>query len=189
MRLMINDQFEIIDYAGDKPIFKGEFPNEDQNISIHLLRDEVKFSILMQISQLELSESIKLKTENTYPIKGIGIIKVEKQDQNKKIFSVNISSEKQESNYQTKYYPFPKNKKRTTSLLSTSEQFENFFDKIEKVNIELDKRGKINEELLSLNKQLLLKDKLLERSKNNIEALLNNNLQAFILVDTFYSSF
>lgn len=185
MRLIINDQFEVIEYTGDSPIFQGETPDHKHSFSIHLLKDDVKYSILNQISQLEL----KLNTENPISLKGVGIIKVEKQKQkdNEKTYSVNILSETEVSNLKNESYRISDEQNRTTSLLSTNLQFERFFDKIEKVNLELDKRNQINSELLSLNKQLLLKDELLERNKNNVEALLNNNLQAFILVDTFYS--
>jgi PAS domain S-box-containing protein len=118
----------------------------------------------------------------------ISNIKVEiKRNTPVKTYVITFSEKKTENNTNIGKLETTGNVKLIQPALSTNVQFERFFNRIEKVNLELDKRQKLNSELHALNKQLILKDQLLETNKNNIEALLNNNLQAFVLVDTFYS--
>lgn len=192
MHLHINDQFQVIECNECLPLLKQNNTTPETPFSIHLFKDQFKYLILNIISQLELSNNVGI-TLNQAELKNHGIdefksvkVGIRKKTQDKE-YIVIISKKTNEGVVNYKKYQPNEDLNKIKPLLSTNIQFERFFNRIEQVNIELDKRNKINAELISLNKQLLLKDQLLERNKNNVEALLNNNLQAFILVDTFYS--
>jgi PAS domain S-box-containing protein len=191
MHLHLDHHFQITEFSESEVLLKDGNGIPKTPFSIHLLKDKFKFLIIHHVSQLELSDNLSI-TLNQLELKSKGVnefhkIKVAllKNTENKE-YLIDISVQKN-SGVDYKKYDKGAVLKVNEPNPSTSNQFELFFNRIEQVNTELDKRNKKNEELISLNKQLLLKDQLLERNKNNVEALLNNNLQAFILVDTFYS--
>ena len=193
MHLNINDKFQITEYNEISSLLKVDDSSQKTPFSIHLLKDKFKFLILSTISFLELSEN-ESTTLNQMELEKQGVhefekIKIDIKENNRsKEYLVVISEKSNEIETKKNTHQQQDNIDTIKSPVSTSDQFERFFTRIDQVNEELDKRNKINEELISLNKQLLLKDQLLERNKNNVEALLNNNLQAFVLVDTFYLS-
>lgn len=192
MHLHLNDQFQIIECYNSSSLLKEDSTVPEIPFSIHLLNDKIKFLLIHNISQLELSKSTGLTlNEDILKYQGLDEFKKIKigirTKSHEKEYIIILSKKSTEDNTDYKKYQPKEELSRIQPLLSTNIQFERFFNRIEQVNTELERRNKINAELISLNKQLLLKDQLLERNKNNVEALLNNNLQAFVLVDTFYS--
>ncbi|MEX2485854.1 MAG: PAS domain-containing protein [Brumimicrobium sp.] len=183
LNLDIDENFQIVSIKGELDLWKKTSEIKSLPISINLLQSKVKHILLYGISKMELSGIFKLTLDSNFirmhQLNGFNTITfnlIIKED--KKVFKVSLVNLKESV---SDISEFSQLKQKTNS------QFKSFFERIEKVNSEIDRRNKVNNELVSLNKQLLLKDQLLERNKNNVEALLNNNLQAFILVDTFYS--
>jgi PAS domain-containing protein len=192
MHIHINDQFQITECSESKSLLKEDIIAPDVPFSIHLLKDKLKFLLLNNISQLELLKDSQLIL-NQNDLNNTGFKEFEQIEfeirlkAQKKEYVVTISEKSSKDNNKHKKLQSEEKTTKIKPLISTNKQIERFSDRIDQVNTELDKRNKVNEELISLNKQLLLKDQLLERNKSNVEALLNNNLQAFVLVDTFYS--
>lgn len=192
MHLHLNENFQVIDCDNCSSLLPEGSKIPETPFSIHLLKDKFKFFLLQYISQLELQKNIAIvlnqKTLNQESFGEFDKIKIGIRSKTEsKEYVVLFSKKTEEENTDHKKYKPKDDINNIKPLLSTNNQFERFFNRIEQVNTELERRSKLNNELISLNKQLLLKDQLLERNKNNVEALLNNNLQAFVLVDTFYS--
>ena len=192
MHLHLNENFQVIECNNCSSLLLEGNNIPETPFSIHLLNDKLKFLILENISKLELNKNVTTTLDSkTLEQKGFDAfekIKIGVRSKNdSKEYVVLINRKKEEEPKEHEKYKPKDDLNKVNPLLSTNLQFERFFNRIEQVNTELERRNKLNNELISLNKQLLLKDQLLERNKNNVEALLNNNLQAFILVDTFYS--
>ncbi|MDX1653139.1 MAG: PAS domain S-box protein [Brumimicrobium sp.] len=188
LRIELNEDLEILSVEGPSNSQYNVSIPKDLPAGIKNLEPTLRFLIMESIGHMELNnlERYQINSQSIQP-QGLPPGNMHFRlisNKSEKRYEVLISSETVQDS------PFPASRSKAVKSSTTKDLktgFSSFFSRLEKIGDEFDKRNKITNELIALNKELILKDQVIRKSSSNLEALINNNLQGFILVDTFYS--